>query len=224
MTKPSNTKQGKRFQKYLDWAEFEYFHIANGKNVLEFGPFSGLQTEIILKNKPLFYMGVEPNTDKSFDALVETVKYHYWGSTEGKGKGVVFPGTANDFYKEQKEHYGVVFCCGLLYHLHSPQDLLEKIVNYNTPEFVVISSTHIDTDMFQEYESKYLENSFGRVVEHDIPNPIRLSLLLSSETVKQMMKSMGFLCIKEHTAEEVSKIWTTDAGVPYYWQMYRGPS
>ena len=221
MTKPSNTKQGKRFQKYLDWAEFEYFHIANGKNVLEFGPFSGLQTEIILKNKPLFYMGVEPNTDKSFDALVETVKYHYWGSSEGKG--VVFPGTANDFYKEQKEHYDVVFCCGLLYHLHSPQDLLEKIVNYNTPEFVVISSTHIDTDMFQEYESKYLENSFGRVVEHDIPNPIGLSLLLSSETVKQIMKSMGFLCIKEHTAEEVSKIWTTDAGVPYYWQMYRGP-
>lgn len=214
MTKPSDTKEGKRFQKYLDWAEFEYFHIANGKNVLELGALSGLQTEVILNNKPLSYMGIEPNTDKSFDMLVKTVT----------GKGTVYQGTANDFYNEDKKHYCVVFCCGLLYHLLSPQDLLEKIVNYNTPEFVVISSTHVDSDTFQIYENKYLDNSFGRVTEHDIPNPIRLSLLLSSETVKQMMESMGFTCIKEHSADEVSKIWKTDAGVPYYWQMYRGPS
>ena len=213
MTKPSDTKEGKRFQKYLDWAEFEYFHIANGKNVLELGPLSGLQTEVILNNKPLDYVGVEPNTDKSFDMLVNTVK----------GKGTIFPGTVNDYYKEKKEHFCVVFCCGLLYHLLSPQDLLEKIVNYNTPEYVVISNTHIDVDTFHTYENRYLENAFGRVLDKEIKNPIRLSLLLSSETVKQMMESMGFRCIKEHTAEEVSKIWTTDAGVPYYWQMYRGP-
>jgi SAM-dependent methyltransferase len=100
------------------------------KTVLELGSFGGWHTEIMLKFNPKKIICVEPNKE-----CIEEEVYK-----KNTGTITLHSCTANDYYTYYNDLVDIVVCCGLLYHLHSPIHLLEKIINISKPKYILIET------------------------------------------------------------------------------------
>lgn len=117
--------------KYHEYIEQSYFHVCNGKSVLEIGPSKGTQTPCIINNNPISLTLVEADAD----ACRELRSRHPSVNVVNQD---IF-----EYYKEPRK-VDVVVCCGVFYHLHNPFQLLELIVNQSDPEYLVLDSADID--------------------------------------------------------------------------------
>jgi len=118
----------------------------------------------------------------------------------------VYNMTYNDYYARHKEKYDVVLCCGLLYHLHSPIDLLEKIVNFNDPEYILITNIEFpETGLSENIEPT--DEILMRYLDYGITKPIDRNLYLSQKDLTTCLESVGYEVVDEITTDKWKSIW-----------------
>jgi len=197
-----------QWNKYLEWSYEEFFSsIESHESVLELGPGPGHHSKLILKQDPSYLMLVEPEIF-SAQGLKKSIKQ------KSIQNASIYHNGYEEFFS-QRRPFDVVVCCGLLYHLLAPLHLLEKIVNHSTPNKIIISNIDVEEDGVVPYEYDYKHNPLGRSNGMFIQNPLNYWHKLSSGTVKKIMESSGYKCVKELDTKEV---WPKNV---YYWQMYK---
>ena len=183
---------------YLDWTYKEFFSgIPVGSNVIEIGPGYGFHSQLIQKQKPTHHRVIEPGVyeiERLKDIGCEVITKHY-----------------QDFYSERRPA-DVVVCCGVLYHILTPLDLIEKITNLSRPDKIIISNIDVDDDGMAEYT--YEHDVLGRQGRMLYETPIQYWQKLKSSTLSNIMRSQGYKITKQKTTKD---IW--DKYV-YYWQEY----
>lgn len=183
---------------YLDWSYKEFFSgIPVGSNVIEIGPGYGFHSQLIQKQKPTHHRVIEPGVyeiERLKDIGCEVITKHY-----------------QDFYSERRPA-DVVVCCGVLYHILTPLDLIEKITNLSRPDKIIISNIDVDDDGMAEYT--YEHDVLGRQGRMLYETPIQYWQKLKSSTLSNIMRSQGYKITKQKTTKD---IW--DKYV-YYWQEY----
>jgi len=117
--------------KYHRYIEKSYFHVCAGKSTLEIGPSKGTQTPCIINNNPSVLTLVEADTNACQDLITQF-------TTADTINQDIFK------YYRKPHKMDVVVCCGVLYHLHSPFQLLELIIKQSDPEYLVLDC--VDTD------------------------------------------------------------------------------
>ena len=183
---------------YLDWSYKEFFSgIPVGSNVIEIGPGYGFHSQLIQKQKPTHHRVIEPGAheiERLKDIGCEVITKHY-----------------QDFYSERRPA-DVVVCCGVLYHILTPLDLIEKITNLSRPDRIIISNIDVNDDGMAKYT--YEHDVLGRPDRMLYEKPIKYWQKLKSGTLSNIMKSQGYNITKQKTTKD---IW--DKYV-YYWQEY----
>jgi len=193
-----------RWDYYLEWSYKEFFSsITKEDSVLELGPAVGYHTKLILRQDPKILHLVEPD-EYSSNKLKKD-----WIPSCGME---LHNKTYEEFYNQERP-YDVVVCCGLLYHLLAPLHLLEMIVNYSKPKKIIISNIAVGEDGVAPYE--YENKVLGRSTTMN--NPIKYWHKLSAGTVKEVLESVGYKCVKER---DTKVVWPKYV---YYWQEYSGP-
>jgi 2-polyprenyl-3-methyl-5-hydroxy-6-metoxy-1,4-benzoquinol methylase len=170
---------------YLDFMSAEYFYVCEDRSVLEIGPYVGLHTKLIAKQQPNYLELVEANAE-----LLPDLK---------KINGV--NNIINDdvmFYVQQQKHYDVVVCCGILYHLHCPLNLLELIANHNTPEWVVLDCK---LDIPQLSFIVEPDNVTKNRITRSGWLSTKFSIVAPFEIINLAMENMGYLLIKTDTVQ-----------------------
>ena len=110
---------------YFDFINTNYFNILEQRRVLEIGPSHGYHSKLIANNSPSYFEIIEG--DKTAGQYLENI-----------------PGINNIIHDDVMQNlissrpFDVVVCFGVLYHLHSPLHLLELIVNYCDPEYILL--------------------------------------------------------------------------------------
>jgi len=159
-----------------------YFDVCHNKKVLEIGPSSGAHTKEIVKNSPSYLEvieGYEPCI-KALENITEIDK-------------VVF----GDAMKELTiaNHFDVVICFGVLYHLHSPLHLIELIVNNCRPKYLMLDC------VFEREQITVLDEEIG------IPGSCQtqknwkscgVNIVIPFLTYKQCLEKMGYELSKTH--------------------------
>ena len=187
-----------QWDKYLEWSYKEFFSgIPVGSNVIEIGPGYGFHSELIQKTKPAHHRVVEPG-------LYEIERLENIGCE-------VVSKSYQDFYLERRPA-DVVVCCGVLYHILAPLDLIEKITNLSRPDKIIISNIDVNDDGMAEYT--YEHDVLGRQNRMLYETPIKYWQKLKSGTLSKILKSQGYKLTKQKTTKD---IW--DKYV-YYWQEY----
>lgn len=110
---------------YYDFINTNYFNIIKQSSVLEIGPFNGHHSQLIVDNGPNYFEVIEG--DKQACQFLKKIS-----------------GINNIIHDDVMQNlisprpFDVVVCFGVLYHLHSPLHLLELIVNYCDPEYILL--------------------------------------------------------------------------------------
>ena len=200
-------------EKIGQYIDDNFFHLVEKKSVLEFGPACGWMSYRINNRNPLDYTIVEPDGQ-----CIESLRRFIDDTKEDRH---LFQLTYNDYYSLEKKHFDLVLCCGLLYHLHSPIDLLEKIVNYNTPEYLLITNIEfLETHLSSEIEP--MNEVLMRYTDSGINNPINKNLCISSQDIQKCLKSVGYELIDEITPEKYNSLWNRDSeNIKNYLHLYR---
>lgn len=187
-----------QWDKYLEWSYEEFFSgIPVGSNVIEIGPGYGFHSELIQRQKPAFHRVIEPGAyeiERLKEIGCDVISEHY-----------------QDFYSERRP-CDVVVCCGVLYHILTPLDLIEKITNLSRPDKIIISNIEVNDDGMAEY--KYVHDVLGRQNRMLYDNPIEYWQKLKAGTLSNIMRSQGYKITKQLNTKE---IWPKNV---YYWQEY----
>jgi SAM-dependent methyltransferase len=110
-----------------------YFQVCADKSVLEIGPFTGQITEMYVDLAQEIEL-VEPNSD----ALGHLQQCYPMANIVWDD---IFA------YLKTPRKFDVVVCMGVLYHLHSPVQLLEQLVNEVKPQYIMLDvpkDNHVD--------------------------------------------------------------------------------
>ena len=186
------------WDKYCEWTYEEFFSgIPIGSNVIEIGPAFGFHTKLIQRQKPNHHRCIEPNVLMK-EALEEL------------GAEVICKNYEN-FY-DQRRPADVVVCCGVLYHILAPLDLLEKVTNLSNPDKIIISNIVVEENGLEKYT--YEDVNLGRQGRMLYDNPIKYWQKLKANTLQEILESQGYKLIKQKDTQE---IWPKYV---YYWQEY----
>ena len=172
-----------QWDKYLEWSYKEFFSgIPVSSNVLEIGPGYGFHSELIQRQKPAFHRVVEPGiyeVERLKDIGCDVISQSY-----------------QDIYTERRPA-DVVVCCGVLYHILTPLDLIEKITNLSMPDKIIISNIEVNDDGMAEYN--YEHDVLGRQNRMLYDNPIKYWQKLKSSTLSNIILNpiMSVICSKE---------------------------
>jgi 2-polyprenyl-3-methyl-5-hydroxy-6-metoxy-1,4-benzoquinol methylase len=111
---------------YFSFIDKTYFPICKNQQVLEIGPADGAHSTLITKQLPSYFEVVEgdANCIKSLEKISKIDK-------------VVHNDIILELQKNSKK-FDVCICLGVLYHLHSPLNLLELIVNKCQPKYILL--------------------------------------------------------------------------------------
>ena len=124
-------KDRKTYTDYLDSID-DYIDIVKGKTVLEIGPCHYFMTERIASHEPKSIVTIEPNSESVQNSIIPRDVVNHTV-------------TADDYFHEFDTTFDVIFCVGVLYHLHSPLHLIEQICN-NRPQTLILETTNIPAD------------------------------------------------------------------------------
>lgn len=172
----------KTYINFLDSKEI--FSICNDRTVLEFAANDSWHSRLVIKYNPTSLVCVEPD-DFFKDSLNEL-------ATDFKNV-TFFPGTANDFYNVSNSTFDVVICMGLLYHLSSPLDLIEKIVNKSKPNYIIIESTSGSIDITIERE--LINDNGNSQTDKDKEIMVPWCIGINDKTYIKILESVGYRCI-----------------------------
>jgi hypothetical protein len=124
---------------YFDFINNNYFNILKQRKVLEIGPCYGQHSKLIVDHGPSYFEIIEG--DKTACRKVKKIQ-----------------GISNIIHDDVMQNlisprpFDVVICFGVLYHLHSPLHLLELIVNYCDPEYILLDSCMEPEELAFKYE------------------------------------------------------------------------
>ena len=163
-----------QFHHYLRWLiGHDVFSDCENKTVLEMGPHMGDISNVIQRYSPKRHLLVEPNPD-----MKDYLKDHE-----------LFTGTYNQYIEQHKEKFDVVVSCGVIYHLHSPLDMIEKVITINQPETFILETKVVNAP---EVWNEPL-NTWGHAYNTEIPYVIMLPL----SYYKDVMMTLGYSLKKE---------------------------
>lgn len=169
---------------YVDTVS-EILSIVKDKVVLELAPFTGWHTSIMLNNDAKKIICVEPNS-----SVVDSPVF-------SDPRVSLHISTANDYYKTNPETVDVVTCMGLLYHLHSPLHLLEQIINFSKPEYLVIETVIRSNPIELVHENYDVPGNAFK--DRGITNEIPYTMLLGVSDISSCICSMGYSLIRHST-------------------------
>ena len=154
--------------------EEKVFQNCQGANVLEIGPLIGDITRIIEKQNPDRLVTVEP--DPSISATHNC--------------------TYNDYVDNTKELFDVVVCMGVLYHLHSPFDMIDKMLEVHKPSTIILETMDIPMPKIYGEDINKHGNAWGTRVPYTIQVPMKyyydvLERSNYTETKRIVMKKRG---------------------------------
>jgi len=124
---------------YFDFINTNYFNILEQRRVLEIGPFHGHHSKLIANSSPSYFEIIEG--DKKACRRIKKIS-----------------GINNIIHDDVMQNlisprpFDVVVCFGVLYHLHSPLHLLELIVNYCDPEYILLDCCMEPDELSFKYE------------------------------------------------------------------------
>lgn len=175
---------------YIDTVS-EILSIVKNKVVLELAPFLGWHTSIMLNNGAKEIICVEPNPSVAGLPVYSDPRVSLHIST------------ANDYYKTNPETVDVVTCMGLLYHLHSPLHLLEQIINFSKPEYLIIETIIRNTPIELVHETYNVHGNAFK--DRGITKQIPYAMILDVRDISSCICSMGYSLIKNSTHVEQFK-------------------
>jgi len=153
--------------------------LVRNNTILELGSFLGWHTSIMLKLGAKKIICVEPNKEclreEVFQTNSDTVALHNC--------------TANDYYACNNESVDMVVCCGLLYHLHSPIHLLEKIINISKPKYILIETID-NCDIGVNDEKFYLLGNAH--TDTNITFPILKHMIMPTQTLIDCIQTTNY--------------------------------
>ena len=137
------------------------------------------------ENNPKKLVCVEPDIF-FYEPLYETFAAHYENVE-------CFWDTYNEYLEKEKQKFDVVVACGILYHLHSPLDCIEKIINIHQPKTLIIENFDVDMEHLNEEELNLRGNAFTDNSQH-----IPYNFFIPMRKWKQILSKVGYNCIKEY--------------------------
>lgn len=203
-----NNKSIIKLYRYIDK---NIFHLCEDKKVLEIGPAHGAMSSYITLRNPKKFTVVEPDPKCN-----ESLKFILKGENE-----FIHQLPVNDYYKIEKEKYDVVLCCGILYHLHSPIDLLEKIVNFNDPEYILVTNIDFKSTSLSD-NTEPCNEILMRYLDEGISKPIDRNLYLSQKDLVTCLNTVGYEVVNEITTDEWKSMWDRSAeNINNYLKLFR---
>ena len=187
---------------YYDFIDRNYFTVCNGARVLEVGPNVGQHTMLIAKHTPLYLECIEGNP--SCQSILTQIP--------GVNKVVV----DDVWLRTDVEHFDVVICFGVLYHHHSALHLLELLVNFNTPKYLMLDC------VTAEHPLVYLPESVNIGGSRQIRQSWKhcgVNLKTPFFIINQSMSNMGYDCIMTHKLE--TSFYPKSNGWVALWEIRR---
>ena len=187
----------KEWKLYLD-SLYPYFDICRDKNVLDIGPYIGIQSQLIRAYNPKSLTLVEPNKD-----VIESLNTHFKSENTEVVNDDIF------LYLETPRKFDVVSCCGVLYHFHSPLYLLELIANRISPAYVCIE-TYTNPNPTINVED---DNSPGARQLKNNWKSVNMAIKLPREIFITAMENLGYKVIIDTKIEKESALY----GLVNFW-------
>ena len=161
------------------------FACVQDKSVLELASNGGWHSRLIYENNPEKLVCVEP--DKFFmEPLYDTFASQHENIE-------CFWETYNQYVEKEKTRFDVVVCCGLLYHLHSPLDCIEKIINIHQPKTIIIENFDVDVAHLNEEKLNVCGNAFT-----DNAKQIPYNFFIPMNKWKEIFSTVGYDCVQEY--------------------------
>jgi len=171
-------------EKYFDVVRSEFFNcISSESNVLEIGPFDGWFSELILQKNPNTLCLVEPN---KISANNLKKKFH------DNSRVSIFENSIFDCIDQfTLKQFDVIIIFGLMYHLASPFDLLEKVVNKLSPKYICIDNPSGTTEQISL--TPEIVNEPGN--RFDQNKTVGFSINLPEKVLVQAMNNLNYKCV-----------------------------
>ena len=162
-------------QEYYDFCREDFFKIANKLSVLELGAAGGDHSIEILKQQPTNLTVIEgdSNVIPFLKRIKDLTIIHDDVMLAVNNVGV----------------FDVVVCLGVLYHLHSPMQLLELVVNYCKPKFLILDC------VFESQQIQFLSeeiNVAGSCQSRQGWKSCRVNLVAPFLTYVQVLDNLGY--------------------------------
>ena len=141
------------WNRYVTFLEQEdIFSPCANASTLEIGPLTGKISELIQKKNPSEHVTVEP--DPQYLATHNCTYQRYISAYQNE--------------------FDVVVCMGVLYHLHSPFDMIEKIITINKPKTFILET--IDAGLVPRIHPEEINttgNSWDTIIPYNINIPLK---------------------------------------------------
>lgn len=170
--------------KYDNLLEKNYFQVCHSKKVLEIGPSTGRHTKLICNNRPSEFHVIE--ADKKCIPYLKKIKVDK----------LINDDIFHVLTKEEK--FDVVVCFGVLYHLPNSLYLLELIVNYNSPNFILLDCVNDDQEIKTLPE---IANKSGQRQTRKNWKSCGLNLVLPFKDINLALTNLGYTCAQKHKLE-----------------------
>jgi len=163
--------------------------LVRDKHILEFGSGLGWHTKIMLKFEPKKIICVEPDKERAEEEVY-------------KNNNIVtlYSSTANDYYSQNNDSVDMVVCCGLLYHLHSPIHLLEKIINVSKPNHILIETIDGSDIQFIDEEFHSLGNAHS---DKNVKFPILKLMTVPADIIIECIETTNYRVEKIHRCKGI---------------------
>jgi 2-polyprenyl-3-methyl-5-hydroxy-6-metoxy-1,4-benzoquinol methylase len=170
-----------KFESYKNLLNEHYFNVCKGKRVLEIGPNNGIHSKIICENEPLEFTVIEADSI----CVTELEKY--------KIDNIIVDDVFQVLNKKLK--YDVVICLGVLYHIPHALHLLELIVNYNDPDYILLDCVN-DARTLEAKDEKVNISGNRQVIAGW--KDCGLNIVLPLQTINAAMENLGYICVQKH--------------------------
>lgn len=118
-----------------------YYQVCAEKSVLEIGPFTGQITDLYCNIASSIEL-VEPNA-----IALSALQQAFPAAT------IVWSDIFS--YLKKPKEFDVVVCQGVLYHLHSPIQLLEQLINEVKPKYMLLDTASNDHTLYTHDNQPY---------------------------------------------------------------------
>jgi SAM-dependent methyltransferase len=169
---------------YADFLNQHYFPYCKDKDILEIGPYGlGFHTKLIQNFGPKSHTAIEgdPEQCEIFESNFPNVNL-----------------IKNDALIElnQKQHYDIVVCFGVIYHLHSPLHLLELIVNNCTPNLLFLDCVNAprNNEVLAIEEDINME---GNRFTAEQWRSIKYNMVVPFDIISRSMKQLGYILVNK---------------------------
>jgi len=174
-------------EEYYQYIDKNYFEVCKNAKVLEIGASIGSHTRFILNQNPQYVECIEPNCLtardlKNIPLVNKVVEEDAW------------------LCINQENLFDVVVCFGLLYHHHSSLQLLEQIVNYNKPKYILLDN--VDSSVLSVGVEPV--NNLGDRQVADRWQHAGINIVLPFSIINQALSNMRY---KLHQVDKLNYNW-----------------